>query len=289
MAPQSRVHGDGSISGRGPAAPISIPPASFSSAEDVGRFRDVAPHAGLAVVATAGGLIVDDFAGTGRFDVVTSNFDSCGPMHYFRNNGDGTFTERTSQAGLDGQLGGLNMMQTDYNNDGCKDILLLRGGWEIAQRKSLLRNNCDGTFTDVTAASGLARPATSAQTAAWADINNDGLLDLFVGNEESASQLFLNKGGTTFEDISRAAGVDRVAFTKGVSAADYDNDGFVDFYVSNFKGAQLSVSEQPRQHVHRGGASGGRAGTRPRVCHLVLRLRQRRMVRSLRDELLHVG
>jgi tetratricopeptide (TPR) repeat protein len=213
-----------------------IPPASFSSAEDLGRFRDVAPRAGLDVVATAGGLIVDDFAGSGRFDVITSNFDSCGPMHYFRNNGDGTFTERTSSAGLDGQLGGLNMMQTDYNNDGCKDILLLRGGWEVPQRKSLLRNNCDGTFADVTAVSGLARPATSSQTAAWADINNDGLLDLFVGNEDGASQLFLNKGGTAFEDISRAAGVDRVAFTKGVSPADYDNDGFVDFYVSNFKG-----------------------------------------------------
>jgi tetratricopeptide (TPR) repeat protein len=213
-----------------------IPPASFLSPEDVGRFRDVAPLAGLDVVATAGGLIVDDFAGSGRFDVVTSNFDSCGPMHYFRNNGDGTFTERTALAGLDGQLGGLNMMQTDYNNDGCKDILLLRGGWEVPQRKSLLRNNCDGTFTDVTAVIGLAKPATASQTAAWADIDNDGLLDLFVGNEEGASQLFLNKGGTRFEDISRTAGVDRVAFTKGISAADYDNDGFVDFYVSNFKG-----------------------------------------------------
>jgi hypothetical protein len=213
-----------------------IPAAAFASLEDVGRFRDVAPLASLDVVATAGGLIVDDFAGSGRFDVITSNFDSCGPMHYFRNNGDGTFTERTSSAGLGGQLGGLNMMQTDYNNDGCKDILLLRGGWEVPQRKSLLRNNCDGTFTDVTATTGLARPATSSQTAAWADINNDGLLDLFVGNEDGASQLFLNKGGTAFEDIARTAGVDRAAFTKGVSAADYDNDGFVDFYVSNFKG-----------------------------------------------------
>ncbi|MGH9147158.1 MAG: FG-GAP-like repeat-containing protein, partial [Vicinamibacterales bacterium] len=216
--------------------PYLIPPAAFVSAEDIGHFRDVAPQAGLNVVATAGGVIVDDFAGTGRFDVVTSNFDSCGPLHYFRNNGDGTFTERTSAAGLDGQLGGLNMVQADYNNDGCKDILVLRGGWEVPQRKSLLRNNCDGTFTDVTAASGLAKPATSTQTAAWADINNDGLLDLFVGNEESASQLFLNKGGSGFEDISRSAGIDRVAFSKGVSTADYDNDGFVDFYVSNFKG-----------------------------------------------------
>jgi tetratricopeptide (TPR) repeat protein len=218
-----------------PAA-YRIAPATFASAEDVGHFRDVAPQAGLNVVATAGGVIVDDFAGTGRFDVVTSNFDSCGPLHYFRNNGDGTFAERTSAAGLDGQLGGLNVIQTDYNNDGCKDILVLRGGWEVPQRKSLLRNNCDGTFTDVTAASGLAEPATSSQTAAWADVNNDGLLDLFVGNEERAPQLFLNKGGSAFEDISRSAGIDRGGFTKGVSAGDFDNDGFVDFYVSNFKG-----------------------------------------------------
>ncbi len=213
-----------------------IPPAAFASAEDVGRFRDVAPQAGLNVVATAGGVIVDDFTGNGRFDVVTSNFDSCGPMHYFRNNGDGTFTERTSAAGLDGQLGGLNMVQADYNNDGCKDILVLRGGWQVPQRKSLLRNNCDGTFTDVTAASGLAKPATSTQTAAWTDINNDGLLDLFLGNEDRAPQLFLNKDGHSFEDISHSAGIDRASFTKGVSAVDYDNDGFADVYVSNFKG-----------------------------------------------------
>jgi hypothetical protein len=216
-----------------------IPPAVFAAADDAsykGRFRDVAPQAGLNVVATAGGVVVDDFAGTGRFDVVISNFDSCGPMHYLRNNGDGTFAERTSAAGLDGQLGGLNMTATDYNNDGCKDLLVLRGGWEVPQRKSLLRNNCDGTFTDVTAASGLAKPATSTQTAAWADVNNDGWIDLFVGNEDRASQLFLNRGGGAFEDISRTSGVDRVAFTKGVSALDYDNDGFTDFYVSNFNG-----------------------------------------------------
>jgi tetratricopeptide (TPR) repeat protein len=213
-----------------------IAPGALASAEDVGRFRDVAPQAGLSVAATAGGVIVEDFAGTGRFDVVTSNFDSCGPLHYFRNNGDGTFTERTSEAGLDGQLGGLNLVQTDYDNDGCKDILVLRGGWELPQRRSLLRSNCDGTFTDVTATSGLAEPVTSSQTAAWADVNNDGLLDLFAGNEDRGSQLFLNKGGGAFEDISRAAGIDRTGFNKGVAAGDYDNDGFVDFYVSNFKG-----------------------------------------------------
>ena len=213
-----------------------IPPAAFASAGGVGRFTDVAPEAGLNVFATAGGVIVDDLRGNGRFDVVTSNFDSCGPLHYFGNNGDGTFTERSAAAGLANQLGGLNIVQADYDNDGCTDILVLRGGWEVPQRKSLLKNNCDGTFTDVTAASGLGRRVTSTQTAVWTDINNDGLLDLFVGNEESTTQLFLNKGGGRFDDISRAAGVDRLSYAKGVAAADYDNDGFQDLYVSNFDG-----------------------------------------------------
>jgi tetratricopeptide (TPR) repeat protein len=212
-----------------------IPPERFASAEDVGRFTDVAPQAGLDVFATAGGLIVDDF-GSGRFDVVTSNFYSCGPLHYFRNNGDGTFAERTAEAGLRNQLGGLNILQTDYNNDGCKDILVLRGGWEAPQRKSLLKNNCDGTFTDVTTASGLAVPATSTQAAVWVDIDNDGMLDLFVGNEDRPAQLFLNKGDGRFEDISHAAGIDRLSFAKAVAAADYDNDGFPDLYVSNYDG-----------------------------------------------------
>ena len=62
----------------------------------------------------------------------------------------------------------------------------------------------------------------------WADINNDGMLDLFVVNERGPSQLFLNKGDGTFEDISHSAGIDRrIEFSKGVTAADYDGDGYV--------------------------------------------------------------
>jgi tetratricopeptide (TPR) repeat protein len=223
----------------GVPAAIRIAPSAFASGDDVGRFTDVAKDAGLNVFASAGGVIVDDFAGNGRFDVVTSNFYSCGPLHYFGNNGDGTFTERTSAAGLRDQLGGLNIVQADYNNDRCTDILVLRGGWEIGQRKSLLKNNCDGTFTDVTVQSGLATPITATQTAAWADIDNDGWLDLFVGNEDGPSQLFLNKRDGTFEDISRSAKIDRNTFAKAVVAGDYDNDGFVDFYVSNYDGTNL--------------------------------------------------
>jgi tetratricopeptide (TPR) repeat protein len=213
-----------------------LPPATFASVEDVGRFIDVAPAAGIKTLSESGGLIVDDFDNDGLLDVVVSDYDQCAPMHFFHNNGDGTFSDRTTQAGLSDQLGGLNMIQADYNNDGCMDILVLRGAWEFPQRKSLLRNNCDGTFTDVTVASGLAQPATSSQTAVWADIDNDGFVDLIVGNENSPLQIFHNKGDGTFEDISHTAGVDSIGFTKGIAAADYDNDGYVDFYLSNLNG-----------------------------------------------------
>ena len=212
-----------------------IPPAALQSAEDIGRFRDVAPDAGLTTFAAAGGAIVEDFRNTGRFDVATSTADKCGAMSMMGNNGNGTFSDRTREAGLQSQLGGLNTIQGDYDNDGCPDILILRGGWEeLPQRKSLLRNSCTGTFTDVTAAAGLASPATATQTAVWTDIDNDGFLDLFVGNESAPAQLFRNKRNGTFEDIGGKAGVDRTAYTKGVAAVDYDNDRYPDLYVSNY-------------------------------------------------------
>jgi tetratricopeptide (TPR) repeat protein len=213
-----------------------IPPSAFESTESVPRFVDVASAAGIDTFGESAGIIVDDFDNDGLLDVMLSDYDQCGSMHFFHNNGDGTFTDRTKEAGLEGQLGGYNMFQADYNNDGCLDVLVLRGAWEFPQRKSLLRNNCDGTFTDVTVQSGLAEPATSTQAAAWADIDNDGFVDLIVGNENGALQLFHNKGDGTFENIAAAAGVDRGGFTKAIAVGDYDNDGYVDFYVSVMNG-----------------------------------------------------
>src|SRR5207247_1674767 len=209
------------------------PPSTFESKQDIGRFEDVAPALGLDTFNMAGGVIMDDFDNDGFLDLVTSSLDPCMPLNFFRNEGNGTFTARASASGLSKQLGGLNLAQVDYNNDGWLDIYVMRGGWEPAMRKSLLKNNGDGTFTDVTRESGLAIPATSSQTAAWLDFDNDGNIDLFVGNESAPSQLFHNNGDGTFADVAHKAGVDRVAFTKGVVAGDYDNDGYPDLYVSN--------------------------------------------------------
>ena len=215
-----------------------IPPSVFASKEDVGRFVDVAAASGINLISMAGGIIVDDFDNDGLLDIATSSYDMCEHLHFFRNNGDGTFADRSAQAGFLDQLGGLNMIQADYNNDGCMDILVTRGGWQFPMRMSLLRNNCDGTFTDVTREAGLTE-AVASQSAVWADIDNDGYLDLFVANERGPLHLFRNRGDGTFEDISAAAGVDAKGFAKAVVAADYDNDGFPDFYVSNLNGDNL--------------------------------------------------
>ncbi len=228
----------GGYPGRVPAQHL-IPPSVFESEEEVGRFVDVAAAAGVISFSSAGGVVVDDFDNDGQLEILTSNFDSCGRMQLYRRGPGGTFVEEGAKAGLAGELGGLNLLQADYDNDGCRDVLVLRGGWELPQRKSLLRNNCDGTFTDVTVRSGLATPVTSTQAAVWADYDNDGFVDLFVANEDIRAQLFRNKGDGTFEDVAIAAGVDRTAFSKGVTAADADNDGFPDFYVSNVGGGNF--------------------------------------------------
>jgi tetratricopeptide (TPR) repeat protein len=229
--------------------PVGVPPkylipaSAFAPKEGmlqgIARFVDVAPASGLNAFKSSGGIVVDDFDNDGLLDIIASSNDMCEQLQFFHNNGDGTFTERSAQAGLTGQLGGLNIVQADYNNDGCMDLLVLRGGWEFPMRRSLLKNNCNGTFTDVTEQSGLGNIASESQTAAWADIDNDGFVDLFIGNEKAPSQLFRNRGDGTFEDISHAAGIDKATFSKGVVAADYDKDGYVDFYVSNISDANF--------------------------------------------------
>jgi hypothetical protein len=177
-----------------------IPLAAYESKQDIGRFVDVGPEVGIKVVSTSRGVIADNFENRGLFDVVLSesfDHDPRDPLRYFHNNGDGTFTDQTERSGLGAVLGGLNIIQTDYNNDGCLDFLVLRGAWVYPAPLSLFRGNGDGTFTDVTRQAGLTE-LFATQTAVWTDINNDELWDLFVGNEKGSSRLFLNKRDGTF-------------------------------------------------------------------------------------------
>ncbi len=208
--------------------------------DGIPAFRDVAPAAGLAANAThAGGAIVEDFDGDGYFDVMISSSGPLDPLRYFHNRGDGTFEDWTRAAGLEGVTGGLNLIHADFNNDGRPDVLVLRGGWLAKHGKyppSLLRNNDGKTFTDVTVEAGLDSPYPT-QTAAWADYDNDGWLDLFIGHESSReesfpSQLFHNNHDGTFTDIAPKAGLADLGYVKGVAWGDYNNDGRIDLYVS---------------------------------------------------------
>jgi hypothetical protein len=222
-----------------------IPPEAFASDYDIGKFRDVAQTRGLVSFGRAGGIIVEDFENNGYLDVMISHMGIEEQLEYFHNNGDGTFTRATERAGLKGITGGLNIVQADYNNDGCIDVLIPRGAWlhdKGRQPMSLLRNNCDGTFTDVTAEAGLLNNYPT-QTAVWADFNNDGLLDLFIGNEivrdkvpwpenTPSFRLYINNGDGTFTDVARETGINVSGMVKGASADDYDNDGWQDLYVS---------------------------------------------------------
>ncbi len=127
----------------------------FQSEFDIGRFRDIAHLVGVNRFNMAGGAIMEDFDNDGRLDLFVTAWDPAMPAALYRNKGDGSFEERTEPAGLSQQLGGYYCVQTDYNNDGHMDVFILRGAWlKTPMRPSLLRNNGDGTFTDVTRAGG---------------------------------------------------------------------------------------------------------------------------------------
>ena len=219
----------------------------------------------------AGGVAVFDYDRDGYLDIFFTNgaditsLQKSSPQYWdrlFRNNGDGSFTDVTEKAGLAGTGYDTGVAIGDYDNDGYEDLFV--GG---VHRNTLYHNNGDGTFTDVTEKAGLAHPDKEygplwSITGAWVDVNNDGLLDLFVANylswdvtkepdcrfngkpeychpkfyKELPNQLFLNKGDGTFVDVSAEAGIrSHLGKAMSVSVADYDGDGLPDIFVTNDK------------------------------------------------------
>jgi FG-GAP-like repeat/ASPIC and UnbV len=233
-----------------------IPNLDADTAFKVKPFTDMAADLGLDINGRAGGVIVDDFNNDGYLDIVTSGWDLDDPMHYFQNNKNGTFSDLTEQSGLKGITGGLNIQQVDYNNDGNLDIFVLRGAWNTQgfgnQPSSLLRNNGDGTFTDVTIPSGLLffHPT---QTATWADFNNDGWLDVFIGTEnvgfgdtggEHTCALYINNHDGTFTNMAAQAHCEITSFVKGVTSADFNNDGWPDIFISTMDGEKYLLKNK---------------------------------------------
>jgi hypothetical protein len=192
----------------------------------------------------AGGVATGDYDNDGYPDIVLAGSEG---SKVYRNTGKGTFEDVTEKAGLGGEIGkyAQGVVMADYDNDGCLDVYLTKTP-NVSNR--LLHNKCDGTLTDVTKQAGLELSSYST-TAAFADIDNDGYVDLYVGVYGNAldnspdppfhdrhgvpDRLYRNNRDGTFTDITEEARVGDPGWALGMTFWDYDNDGDQDIYVAN--------------------------------------------------------
>jgi len=187
-----------------------------------------------------GGISAVDYDNDGFYDLFIPDGVS---SRLFRNRRDGTFEDVTEESGLAGLDGVSVATFADYDNDGFKDLFVSR----TFQPNQLFHNNGDGTFTDVTGESGIGEDNCTT-VAGWADYDNDGFLDLYVGRyldprrnipttfyarNGEPNQLYHNNGDGTFTNVTERAGVGDRGLCLGVVWGDYNDDGFPDLYVAN--------------------------------------------------------
>jgi hypothetical protein len=253
-----------------PAAPIRN--ALYKNNRD-GTFTDVTERAGVAGGTFGMGVAVGDYNNDGYPDLFVTAY---GRPILYRNNGDGTFTDVTEKAGLSARGWTTSAVWFDYDNNGLLDLFvcsyvqydLSQGGLACADRdrndghliyhycipylfkptaSTLWHNNGDGTFTSLRDGV-FDRALGKALGAVATDVNNDGLLDLFVANDTAQNFLFLNRGAKGWHEDGLKAGV---AFGStgnprsgmGVDAADFNGDGFEDLLVANIDHDLYSLYE----------------------------------------------
>ncbi|MEZ4651660.1 MAG: FG-GAP-like repeat-containing protein [Candidatus Eisenbacteria bacterium] len=227
-----------------------------------GQFIDVAQDLGLWNNTGYGfqpGWI--DYDLDGNMDLYLANDIFGTTNRLYHNNGDGTFTDVSEASGADQHLSTMGLAIGDLDQDGDPDMYMSN----IYEGNVMLRNNGDGTFTDITVSSG-----TGVYKTCWGsdflDYDNDGRLDLYVcamlhnGNPGGApvpNKLFRNMGNLVFQDVSVGSGADNAGYSYGSAQGDYDNDGDLDIYVTNWysqEGAPQSGLLE-NLHVPRGGSA----------------------------------
>jgi hypothetical protein len=226
-----------------------------------GKFKDVTATAGIAgngMFAT--GVTVGDYDNDGFLDIYVTGF---GGNQLFHNNGDGTFTDVTSKAGVGGSGWSSSAAWLDYDRDGRLDLFVARyvdydirhapycgykkPGYRMycdpqqfdGVTALLYHNNGDGTFTEVSRKAGVANPAGKGLGVAIGDIDGDGWPDIFVANDGVRNFLYRNKGNGTFDDITYGAGVGfdmngKTMNGMGAEIADLDGDGLPDIFFTAF-------------------------------------------------------
>jgi RNA polymerase sigma factor (sigma-70 family) len=198
-----------------------------------GTFTDATQIAGVGNPNGSMSAAFFDYDNDGDLDLYVSNINA--PCALYRNNGNGTFTDVTAFAGvenftlsrdIDGNSA-LGIAIGDYDNDMDEDIYVANHGIN-----ALLRNNGNGTFTDVAAYAGVNYPLKSIG-AIFFDYDKDGYLDLYVTNHRVANKLYHNNGNGTFTDVSEYSQVDNIGYNYGVAFADFDNDGNLDIFLAD--------------------------------------------------------
>jgi hypothetical protein len=193
-----------------------------------GTFTEVSVASGMDPSNAGQSASWGDFSNDGWPDLVIARLAQ--PMLLFESNGDGTFTDVSDASGMSAYIDAYSAVWGDYDNDGWLDCYVTSGNYIEPQlrRDALFHNDGDGTFTDVSDIAGMAGDAANGIGAAWADYDNDGNLDIFVGNFGQPSFLYRNNGNGTFTDMFAGSGLDGDSHSGAVAWADMDRDGRLD-------------------------------------------------------------